>query len=143
MTQQTKKTWSQWLSEQWHIDVTVTPEQGAELTKIYKSIGRGEFDHCVALVASANEPSRSVRYLIGIINNRKIGTTPKAITPKSTARVPYVYHRCDDCNFINKVRKDVLDSKRGNVMRCGGDQCNTSWMVDDVLAKYERETGNV
>ena len=148
MKQQSITTWKQWLSAQWHMDVDVTSEQETELTALCKSVGRGEFEQCTAIVASANEPSRSVRYLITTVNNRKVGSSPSSappspVTTKKDHRTAYIYHRCNGCGFVNKVRRDVLESNRGKVMKCGGIVCNTSWMVDDVIKNYERETGNV
>lgn len=134
------------LSTQWHIELDVTNEQRVELMKLLYEIGINEMMVCIAIVASANQPSRSVRYLIGVIKNRQ-KTIPAAtpIKPKQSsdvARPVWIYHRCTTCYFPNKVRKDVLERQRGKVMRCGGPDCATQWNVNEVLNQYERATSN-
>ena len=135
-------TWEQYLSAAWNVDVTITPEQRDTLNRMTRECGNDEMAECVGIVATANEPSRTVRYLLGVINRRKEQQQPDAPAPaaspvkKSTAPA-YVFKRCAGCLFVNKVRRDVLERNRGRVMKCGGVGCTTQWPVDDIIKAIE------
>lgn len=132
--------WKTVLSTRWHMDVVVTDEQKKELSSLLYTVGVHEMYVCIDIVGSASETSRSIRYLVGVIRNRQKEVPTKPIKSKDVARPSYIYQRCDVCWFVNKVRRDQLESKRGKAMQCGGIDCNNTWLVDDVLKQHEGTT---
>jgi hypothetical protein len=135
-TMQAFDNWNAVLSEKWHVDVIITDDQQNELSTMLYTIGVAEMNACIDIVANANEPSRTVRYLIGVIKNRTNEQPRRASGPVKTKQQTagaYIYHRCAKCLFINRVRRDLMEQHRGKTMRCGGVECNQQWRVDDIL----------
>lgn len=135
--------WPALLSSKWSIDVEITGEQQDELASLLYTIGVAEMYACIDIVAKANEPARTVRYLLGVIKNRTNEQPRRTSGPvkahKNANAGTYIYHRCAKCLFINRVRRDLLESNRGKAMRCGGVECNQQWRVDDILKQYAKD----
>ena len=142
--EQDTNTWSAYLSRKWDVEITTNHEQDEDLERLFHAIGRVEFDECVDIVANANEHSRSVRYLIGVINRRRDGsarrTGPVNASPvkKQPAASLHVYVRCEQCQFVNRVRRDVMNANRSKVMKCGGVECTNQWPVNELMQRNER-----
>ena len=123
------------LHDQWDVELQITKDQESELHSLLYTIGVQEMNDCIEIVSKANIAARSVRYLMGVIKRRQ---QEKAKSPSPTMAQTYVYHRCDVCCFVNKVRRDVLQRNVGKGLRCGGVDCNMQWKVEDLLKQYER-----